>query len=112
MENVIMIQEKDLEQFTLKMYELLRKNEGEKTADEDDIIDVKAAAKILGLSPATVYGKTHRNEIPFFKRGKKLRFSKSALIEWLKAGENTVKPSTKDDIKMRASEYLLKNKRF
>jgi len=111
MENVIMIQEKDLEKFTLKMYELLKKNEGRLTA-EDDIIDVKAAAKILGLSPQTVYGKTHRNEIPFFKRGKKLRFSKSALIEWLKAGSNPVNPSNKGDVKMRASEYLLKNKRF
>jgi excisionase family DNA binding protein len=111
MENVIMIQEKDLEKFTLRMYDLLKSKEKEKTADEDDIIDVKTAAKILGLSPATVYGKTHRNEIPFFKRGKKLRFSKSALIEWLKAGENIVKPHI-NDVKMRASEYLLKNKRF
>jgi excisionase family DNA binding protein len=112
MENVIMIQEKDLEQFTLRMYDLLKKKETKETATEDDIIDVKSAAKILGLSPATVYGKTHRKEIPFFKRGKKLRFSKSQLIEWLKAGENPVIPSSKENIKMRASEYLLKNKRF
>ena len=105
-----MIQEKDLEKFTLKMYELLKKNEGSQTA-EDDIIDVKTAAEILGLSPATVYGKTHRNEIPFFKRGKKLRFSKSALIEWLKAGSNQVIPSSTNDVKMRASAYLIKNPR-
>ena len=93
------------------MYNLC-KNREEKSSAENDIIDVKSAAEILGLSTATVYGKTHRNEIPFFKRGKKLRFSKSALIEWLKAGSNPVIPSSKDDVKMRASEYLLKNKRF
>lgn len=112
MENVIMIQEKDLEKFTTKMYELLKKNEEQKNGNEDDIIDVKTAAKILGLSTATVYGKTHRKELPFFKRGKKLRFSRMDLIAWLKAGNPPISDSDSYDTKSRASEYLINNKRF
>ena len=111
MKKVFLLTEEELESYSQKMYNLCKSRE-ENSNSENDIIDVKSAAEILGLSTATVYGKTHRNEIPFFKRGKHLRFSKSALIEWLKAGSNPVIPSSKDDVKMRASEYLLKNKRF
>jgi excisionase family DNA binding protein len=111
MKKVFLLTEEELESYSQKMYNLCKSRE-EKLSTENDIIDVKSAAEILGLSTATVYGKTHRNEIPFFKRGKKLRFSRSALIEWLKAGENPAIPSRRNDVKMRASEYLLKNKRF
>ena len=105
-----MITSEDLIKLAKELYQL-SKNDAEENTKED-ILNVKGAAKLLDLSPATIYGKTHRNEIPYFKQGKKLLFSRAALVTWLKKGENpvvTIEPST---AKSKADEYLHKNRRF
>jgi excisionase family DNA binding protein len=38
------------------------------------LVDVKTAAKELGVSPRTLYGLTYRREIPFYKIGRKVLF--------------------------------------
>lgn len=54
--------------------------------ESQQILTVKEAAEILHLSVPTIYGYVSRNEIPFSKKGKRLYFSKSELIEWIKQG--------------------------
>ena len=44
---------------------------------------VKQAATFLDLAPQTIYGLTSRNEIPHYKRGKKLYFLKAELEKWM-----------------------------
>jgi len=105
-----MITSEDLIKLAKELYQL-SKNDAEESTKED-ILNVKSAAKILDLSPATIYGKTHRNEIPYFKQGKKLLFSRAALVEWLKKGENPVAIIEPSTAKSKADEYLHKNRRF
>ncbi len=44
---------------------------------------VKQASEFLDLAPQTIYGLTSRNEIPHYKRGKKLYFLKAELERWI-----------------------------
>ena len=78
-----------------------------KEEPEADIIEIKAAGKIVNLAPATIYNKVNKKEIPHFKKGKKLFFSKAALIAWIKEG----KKSTVSEIAEEVNETLSKYKK-
>jgi predicted DNA-binding transcriptional regulator AlpA len=56
-------------------------------SQKDEILDIKGAAAFLDLKPATLYSKVSRGEIPASKRGRKLIFSRSKLVEWSLQGE-------------------------
>jgi excisionase family DNA binding protein len=71
-----------------------------------DLLNIKQAAELLGLSPATLYTKVHYRTIPYIKTkgSKTLRFSKVALMEWLQEGSK----ETKAQMEQRAMDYLVK----
>jgi excisionase family DNA binding protein len=54
----------------------------------EEILDVKQASELLRLAIPTIYSKVSRNEIPVNKQGKKLYFSKSELLDWIRTGRN------------------------
>ncbi len=58
-------------------------------------------------SKATVYGWVHAGIIPVHKNGKKLRFLKSEIDEWLKQGRK----KTFSDIASEADIFLAKKKK-
>lgn len=72
--------------------------------DQDKFLTIPQAAKLLHLSVPTMYGKTHRHEIPFMKRGKRVLFSKKQLIEYMEQGRKL----TNDELKEKAHEFLKK----
>ena len=46
-------------------------------------VDVKAAARFLGVSPSLVYAYVERKQIPHFRMmGRSIRFSLSELEKW------------------------------
>jgi excisionase family DNA binding protein len=47
---------------------------------------IQKASEFLSLSVPTIYGKVSRKEIPFMKRGKRLYFSRTELMDYLKGG--------------------------
>ncbi len=51
-----------------------------------DILNITEAATLLNLTVPSVYGLVHKRVIPFSKRGKRLYFSKSELLDWIKQG--------------------------
>jgi excisionase family DNA binding protein len=55
----------------------------------------------------TWYSKISRNEVPHYKRGKKVYFLKSEIDEWLKQG----KCKSNAEIEAEAKAYLLNNKK-
>ena len=73
-----------------------------KAIDDDKPMDIKAASDFLGLKPPTIYEKTSRNEIPHFKRGKKLFFLKRDLMKWLEEGRR----KTGKEYNAEIQEYL------
>jgi excisionase family DNA binding protein len=53
---------------------------------ETDLINIEEAAGILNLSVQTVYQLCSTRKINHFKKGKRLYFSKSELVDWIKSG--------------------------
>ncbi len=53
--------------------------------EPSDIMDLSETCLFLGLTPATLYTKVSRKEIPSYKYGKKLRFSRKQLTELIES---------------------------
>ncbi len=70
--------------------------------DEDELLTIEQVADFLKLKVSTIYGYTQRAEIPFFKRGKRLYFSKLSLYEWIKNGRK----KTLKEISIEAERYI------
>jgi len=73
----------------------------------DQLLNIKQAAELLILTVPTLYGLVHKRAIPVCKRGKRLYFSKTELMEWVKAGRNT----TQDEIESQAQNYINRKRR-
>jgi len=75
------------------------------SSDEDEFLSIDETAKLINLKKSTIYGLVHKNDIPHFKNGKKLRFQKREILDWIKDG----KRKTKSDIQKQADTYLANN---
>lgn len=53
---------------------------------EDETLTVNEVCKILKIKPATIYGRTCRNAIPFTKKGKRLVFFRSDILKYQREG--------------------------
>jgi excisionase family DNA binding protein len=51
----------------------------------EDIIGVKDVAAMVKTPESWVYGKVERGEIPHFKLGKYVRFSRADIVDWIEA---------------------------
>lgn len=78
-----------------------------KEKEEEDIIDFAGALKLTGYAAPTLYAKTGKGEIPHFKKGRKLFFRKSELVEWIEGGRR----KTQKDLDELAEQYLKQSKR-
>lgn len=86
---------------------LLKKVEYKK--EEDLPIPIKQVSKLTTLSVPTLYGYCQRGEIPHHKKGNRLYFFKSEIIDWIKTGKN----KTNKEIESEIETYLSnKNKRL
>lgn len=54
-----------------------------KPVDEKPFIQIEEAAALLNLARQTIYTMVSQGKIPFYKRGKRLYFKKSELIDWV-----------------------------
>jgi excisionase family DNA binding protein len=85
---------------------LIEKQEQKTTQQPEQLLNVESAAKFLNLAVATIYSKCSKGELPFMKRSKRLYFSSSELMEYLKEGRN----KSNAEIEQEADAYL-SNKR-
>jgi predicted DNA-binding transcriptional regulator AlpA len=65
-------------------------------------IQLDEVVPITGLTKPTLYGYCQRNEIPYHKKGNRLYFFKSEIIDWIKTG----KQKTLKEIEADADAYL------
>jgi excisionase family DNA binding protein len=63
-----------------------RLKESEKAAPVEDILNSREAAHFLDIKLNTLYIKTHKGELPYMKKGKKVYFSRKQLLEWMTEG--------------------------
>lgn len=70
--------------------------------EDDQLLTIKEAAKLLKYSVPSMYRLISEKKIPNLKRGGKILFEKDELLEWAKEGRRkTVKEITED-----AEKYL------
>lgn len=84
---------------------LLQKAEPQKEIETP--INLDEVTKITGLTKPTLYGYVQRNEIPYNKKGNRLYFFKSEIIDWIKTGRQ----KTLKELQGEANNYLLNKKK-
>jgi len=83
-------------------------NPVESTTPQDQLLTIQEAAEFLSLTVATLYSKVSKFELPFMKRSKRLYFSRTELLDYLKQGRK----KTTTEIETEAVQYLLNKKRL
>lgn len=83
---------------------LLNQEKGQ--TQEDQILTIQQASEVINLSVPTIYGLVQRSAIPVSKQGKRLYFSKTELISWIKQGRK----KTAQEISAEADAFIAKRK--
>lgn len=68
----------------------------------EKLLTVQEAAKFLNLTVPTIYSKVSKGELPVMKRSKRLYFSSTELMQYLKAGRKKLNA----EIEAEAEAYL------
>lgn len=76
----------------------------EPTEQPEHLLTIQEAAEFLSLTVPTMYSKVSKGELPVMKRSKRLYFSQSELLEYLKDGRR----KTNAEIEAEADAYLKK----
>lgn len=86
---------------------LIENQEKSPTEQPEQLLSVQQAAQFLNLTIPTIYSKVSKGELPVMKRSKRLYFSSTDLMEYLKAGRKR----SNAEIEQEAERYLLNNKK-
>lgn len=77
------------------------------TNQQEQLLTVQEAAEFLSLTVPTMYSKVSKGELPVMKRSKRLYFSRTELLEYLKKGRK----KSNAEIEADAAAYLSNNKK-
>lgn len=86
---------------------LLEKREQQQIKKPEQFLTIQEAAQFLNLTVPTIYSKVNKRELPFMKRGKRLYFSSTELMEYIKEGRN----KSSVEIEKEVDSYLSNNKK-
>jgi excisionase family DNA binding protein len=73
----------------------------------EKLLTIQEAAELLNLKVPTMYSKVSKGELPVMKRSKRLYFSRTELLEYLKAGRK----KSKAEIEQETTAYLVRTKK-
>lgn len=82
-------------------------NNNPTTEQPEQLLTIQEAAEFLSLTVPTMYSKVSKGELPVMKRSKRLYFSRTELLEYLKDGRK----KSNAEIEAEAKAYLLNNKK-
>ncbi len=86
---------------------ILIESKPESNQEKDEKLwTVSQAAEFLDLSVPTIYTKVSRGQIPYMKRGKRLYFSSTELLDYLKEGR-----PIKEDVGEKVDRFLSNKKK-
>ncbi len=86
---------------------LLEKGNEQPTEKPEQLLTVQEAAQFLNLTVPTIYSKVSKGELPVMKRSKRLYFSRTELMEYLKEGRK----KSNAEIEQEAETYLSNNRK-
>lgn len=73
----------------------------------EQLLTIQQAAEFLSLSVPTLYSKVSKGELPVMKQGKRLYFSRTELMDYIKEGRK----KTNAEIEAEAEAYLSDRKK-
>lgn len=79
----------------------------EPTDQPEQLLTIQEAAEFLSLTVPTMYSKVSKGELPVMKRSKRLYFSRTELMEYIKGGRK----KSNAEIEQEAEAYLLNKKK-
>lgn len=86
---------------------LIEKQEQPTNEQPEQLLTVQEAAQFLNLTVPTIYSKVSKGDLPVMKRSKRLYFSSTELMEYLKEGRK----KSNAEIEQEAEAYLSNNKK-
>ncbi|MFY7733736.1 MAG: helix-turn-helix domain-containing protein [Bacteroidia bacterium] len=86
---------------------LIEKQEQPTNDEPEQLLTIQEAAEFLSLTVPTMYSKVSKGELPVMKRSKRLYFSRTELLDYLKDGRK----KSNAEIEQEAKAYLLNNKK-
>ena len=87
--------------------DVLNESPKKSQTDPERFLSIQEASELLNLTVPTVYSKVSKGELPFMKRSKRLYFSRTELLEYLKDGRK----KSNSEIEQEAETYLLNIKK-
>ena len=78
---------------------LIEKQEQPTTDQPEQFLTIQEAAEFLRLSVPTLYSKVSKGELPVMKRGKRLYFSRTELMEYIKEGRKKSNAEIEQEVK-------------
>jgi excisionase family DNA binding protein len=85
---------------------ILQSREQEPQEPCELLFTIQEAADFMRLSVPTMYSKVSKGELPSMKRGKRLYFSRSELMSYIKQGRR----SSNDELEAKAEAYFNEKK--
>jgi len=82
-------------------------NNNPTTDQPEQLLTIQEAAEFLSLAVPTIYSKVSKGELPVMKRSKRLYFSRTELLEYIKEGRK----KSNAEIEQEAKAYLLNTKK-
>lgn len=82
-------------------------NNNPTTEQPEQLLTIQEAAQFLNLTVPTIYSKVSKGELPVMKRSKRLYFSSTELMEYIKEGRK----KSNAEIEAEAEAYLSNNKK-
>ena len=84
---------------------LLIEKQEQPPAQPEQLLNIEKAAQFLDLTVPTIYSKVSKGELPVMKRSKRLYFSSTELMDYLKEGRK----KSNAEIEQEAKAYLSNN---
>lgn len=96
---IVQLSAEDLKDFANT---LISNKQATPSNQKPDIGGIQLAMEVTGWADATIYAKTAKNEIPHFKKGNRLYFSRRQLEQWIIDG----KVKTQSEIAEEMDSFL------
>ena len=87
-----------LEEVDVKLSRLLQAQEAHGLYRSDELMNINEVAKYLDESVQSIYSRTSQRTIPFYKKGKKLLFKKTEILDWLDDKKKKTVSELQDEI--------------
>ncbi|MDD4429542.1 MAG: helix-turn-helix domain-containing protein [Paludibacter sp.] len=86
---------------------LIEKQDQPPPEPPEQFLTIQEAAEFMNLTVPTMYSKVSKGELPVMKRGKRLYFSRTELMTYIKTGRK----KSNAEIEQEAKAYLLNTKK-